>query len=328
MNKLDTISVKKLSWDRELTNSRLEFNVKGKDINHVIVNTLKRTGTSKVPIHTFINIDISENTSVYNNNYMKLRLKNLPVLGIKTDKNIFIKKKKKVTVNGEENIGFINIDDINMDVNENVNISSLDKLTMYLEYENKTDNIVSVGTDNCKFYVKEKQIKSPYPTDVQIIKLQPKQKIKLSAITELGIEELSSIFSPVSIFTYRENNDNDYDVFIEARGQLNELEILNIVQENISNDLDNIERYLPDDPVLEGQIVLKDIEHTLGNLLSSGLQTHSNIDFAGYNMPHPLDEKVLIHFKLNKGDIKSAIIDVIKYYKELFKKLNENIQKI
>ena len=79
---------------------------------------------------------------------------------------------------------------------------------------------------------------------------------------------------------------------------------------------------------MEGQIVLKNIEHTLGNLLSSGLQIHPNIDFAGYNMPHPLDNKILIHFKLNKGDIKSAIIDVIKYYKELFQKLDENIQKI
>ena len=327
MNKLDTISVKKISWDKEITNSRLELNIKGQNINHVIVNTLKRVGTSKVPIYTYENIDITENSSIYNNNYLKLRLKNLPVLGIKTEKPIFIKKlKTKQTT--EEDIGFINIDDINMNVNENINISSLDKLTMYLEHENKTDQIVSIGTDNCKFYLKEKEIKSPYNTDIQLIKLQPKQKIKFSAITELGIEDISSIYSPVSIFTYRENTDNDYDMFIESRGQLNELEILDIVKKNIINDLDNIEKLLPDDDILEGEIVLKDIEHTLGNLLSSGLQSHQSVAFAGYNMPHPLDNKVVLHFKLIKGNIKSVIIEVIEYYKKLFENLNTNIQKI
>lgn len=327
MNKLDSISVKKISWDKEITNSRLELNIKGQDINHVVVNTLKRVGTSKVPIYTYENIDITENSSIYNNNYLKLRLKNLPVLGIKTEKPIFIKK-QKIKQTTEEDIGFINIDDINMNVNESVNISSLDKLTMYLEYENKTDKILSIGTDNCKFYLKEKEIKSPYNIDIQLIKLQPKQKIKFSAITELGIEDISSTYSPVSIFTYRENTETDYDMFIESRGQLNELEILDIIKKNIINDLDNIEKLLPDEDILEGKIVLKDIEHTLGNLLSSGLQSHSSIVFAGYNMPHPLDNKIILHFKLIKGTIKSVLIEVIEYYKKLFENLNTNIQKI
>jgi DNA-directed RNA polymerase subunit L len=327
MEKIDNISVKKILWDRELTNSRLEFNIKGNNINNVIVNTYKRVGTSKVPIYTFTNTDITKNTSVYNNNYLKLRLKNLPVIGIKTEKDIFIPKKNKNQIE-EEEIGFINIDDINMNVNEDVNVSSLDKLTMYLEYENNSDEIVSVGTDDCKFYLKEKQIKSPYPTNVQLVKLQPKQIIKFSAITELGIEDISSIFSPVSIFTFRENSENDYDVFLESRGQLNEMEILRITYVNIMNDLDQIEKLLPEDNILEGKLTLNNIDHTLGNILSEGLQKHSNVIFAGYNMPHPLDTKIVLHFKLSKGNLKSIIIEVIEYYKKVFKLVNDNISKI
>ena len=328
MQKIGNISVKKLLWEKELTNSRLELNIKGDNINNVIVNTIKRVATSKVPIYTFTNIDITTNTSIYNNNYLKLRLKNLPVLGIKTETDIFVPKKEKKIEEENQDIGFINIDDVNMSVNENVNVSTLNKLTMYLEYENKTDETVSVGTDNCKFYLKEKQIPSPYPVDIQLVKLQSRQKIKFSAITELGIEETSAIFSPVSILTFRENQYNNYDMFVESRGQLNELEILNITYVNIQNDLKNILELLPDDDIKEGKLILKDIDHTLGNLLSEGLQNHPNVDFAGYNMPHPLDNKIVLHFKLNKDILKNITIDVINYYQKIFENLNTNIQNI
>lgn len=327
MLSVSNISVKQTLWERELVNSRLELNIKGKNINHVVVNTLKRVGTSKVPIFSFTNLNIHHNSSIFNNNYLKLRFKNLPVLGIKSNMTIYEPVKKKEEVEDEET-GFINIDDVNMKVDKDVNVSSLNKLTLYLEYENKTDKIVSVGTDDCKFYLKESQIKSPYPVNIQLIKLQPTQKIKLSAITELGIENMSSIYSPVSIFTYRENSENDYDLFLESRGQLNEYEILNITYSNIINDLENIIELLPNDKNLEGELVLKNIEHTLGNILSEGLQNHPNVDFAGYNMPHPLDNKILLHFKLNKGDLKSATIDVIKHYQNIFESLNKEIQKL
>ena len=284
MLSLSNISVKQNLWERELFNSRLEVNIKGKNINHKVVNTIKRIGTSKVPIFSFTNLNIHQNTSIFNNNYLKLRFKNLPVVGIKPDINIYKPIEEKKLDEIEEETGFINIDDVNMNVEKDINVSSLNKLTLYLEYENKTDKIVSVGTDDCKFYLKEKQIKSPYPVNIQLIKLQPSQKIKLSAITELGIENTSSIFSPVSIFTYRENNENDYDLILESRGQLNEYEILNITYSNIINDLENIVDLLPEDKNLEGKLVLKNIEHTLGNILSEGLQKHPNVDFAGYNM--------------------------------------------
>jgi DNA-directed RNA polymerase subunit L len=260
-----------------------------------------------------------------------LRIRNLPVLGIQADNNIFIPNNIDILNNNneqDENIGFIDIDNISMKVDNDINISTLQKLTLYLEYENKTDNIVSVGTDDCKFYLKEKQIPSPYPTNTQLIKLQPTQKIKLSAITELGIEDMSAIYSPVSICTFKENSDTDYDLILESKGQLNEKEILNAIYENIIFILNDLLKNLPDNNNLQGELILNNMDHTIGNLLSKGLQGHSSVEFAGYNMPHPLDNNIVLSFKLKKDTLKNITTDVVNFYKDLFQNLNKEIQKI
>lgn len=324
----NNINIKKISWDTELTNSRLEFNIAGKDIDNVIVNTLRRVCITDIPVYAFTNINITENTSIFNNNYLKLRLNNLPVLGIKSKKHIFTNTKNK-DIFIEEESNLVNMDDINLTINkDDVNISTLDKLTMYLNYENNTDEIVSVGTNNCKFYLKEKQIDSPYPINIQLIKLHPKQKISFSAITELGIEKSSSIFSSVSIFTFIEKSSDNYNIILESRGQLDEKEILDMCNSNIQNQLDNIGKLIPDDDSLEGKLILKKIDHTLGNILSSGLKRHNKVIFSGYSMPHPLDDKIVIHFKLKEGRIKSIIDDTLKYYKQIFNNVNEKIKLI
>ena len=43
MQKISKIDMKVLEWDKTNQDSRLEVNIKGKNINHVIINSLKRT---------------------------------------------------------------------------------------------------------------------------------------------------------------------------------------------------------------------------------------------------------------------------------------------
>jgi len=323
MESINKISVKKLLWDKEIVNSRLELNIQGKNINNTILNTLRRIGTTYVPIYAFTNIDITENTSIFNNNYLKLRLSNLPVFGIETDTNIFVKE--EIQVNKIDDVT-LNMDDVDMRIDDQVNISTLKQLTMYLEYHNQTTNIVTVGTNDCKFYFREKQIKTPYPVNIPIVKLQPDQKIKLSAITGLGIEEESSIFSPVSIFTFREKENNNYDLILESRGQINEKKILDIIYHNIINQLDKFYESIPSTKELEGTMSLENADHTLGNIISNGLQSHTSVEFGGYNMPHPLGNNILFHYKLKSSNIEKILQDIVNYYKQLFTKLNVEIQ--
>lgn len=326
MDKISNISVKKLLWDNTLLDSRLEFNIKGNGINYAVVNALRRVGTTDVPVYAFTDIDINENKSVFNNNYLKLNIENIPVIGISTDKDFYTVEKS--TEDEEDNsIMTMMIDDIELNTDDNIEMTNLKQLTMYLDYKNDTNNIVTVGTNECKFNVSEKQIKSPYPMNIPIVKLQSNQKIKLSAITSLGTENTSAIFSPVSIFTYKMKSDNEYDIILESRGQLSEKKILDIISKNLIKHLKYFYTLVPDDDDLVGKMILKNGEHTLGNLISLGLQSHKSVDFASYNMPHPLDSEIIFHYKLKSGKIKNICKDVIDYYIKLFQNINDLIQK-
>lgn len=73
---------------------------------------------------------------------------------------------------------------------------------------------------------------------------------------------------------------------------------------------------------LEGKIEIQNEDHTLGNLITRGMQQHSEVEFAGYNLPHPLIEKVIFHYKIKntkKVNIKTILNDVVDYYIELIK---------
>jgi DNA-directed RNA polymerase subunit L len=321
---MSKIEIKQNSWDKELMDSRLEFDIKG--ISHTIINTFRRVILTSIPIYSFSpeNITISENTSIFNNNYMKLRISNMPVFGIHSDNPIYSTPKKENVIKEEdEDLNDIDFNNKTQDVNS----STLKLLTMYLDYMNNSDEIVTVGTNDCKFYYAEKQINSPYPTNIPIIKLQPKQKFKMSAITKLGIEEISSIYSPVSIFTYKMLSEDHYTVIIESRGQLNEKQIFQYAYDNIKMMLGNFLTLIPDKNDINGKLMMKNGEHTLGNLIAEGLQQHKKVKFAGYNCPHLLDKKIIFHYELVKEDnIKDIISDIVKEYLEVFYKINKLVQ--
>jgi DNA-directed RNA polymerases I and III subunit RPAC2 len=324
---MNKIQIKKILWDQDKHNSRLEINLKGLDIDNVIVNTIRRTALTSIPIYAFTDIKITDNTSIFNNNYLKLRLKNFPALGIKSKEPIFLSNDNTV-LNNEIDIENNDELELNIDNDDKINVSSINQLTMYVDYENNTDEIVNVGTDNCKFYVKEKQIDTPYLVNIPLVKLQAKQKIKLSAVTELGTEESSAIFSPVSIFTFKQNDDNNYDLILESKGQLDELTILDFAIQNIQNNIDIIISKIPELETLKGKFILENIDHTLGCILAKGLQKENDVIFAGYSMPHPLDDKIVLQYELSKNNITNLIIKVLNNYKNIFNNLNEKIQSL
>jgi DNA-directed RNA polymerase subunit L len=322
------IEIKPVSWDKDLMSSRLEFEIKG--ISHTIINTFRRVILSNIPIYSFNNITISENSSVFNNNYMKLRISNMPVFGIHSDNPIYTPLVKEVKE--KEEMNDLNDLDINpQDDIANINSSSLKLLTMYLDYYNNTEETIIVGTDDCKFYYIEKQISSPYPKNIPIIKLQPKQKFKMSAITEMGIEEKSSIYSPVSIFAYKQISEDNFLVMIESRGQLDEKKIIQYAYDNIKMILDNFLQLILDIDIynnISGKIQMNNGDHTLGNLIAEGLQSHKKIKFAGYNCPHLLDKKIIFNYELNEksSDIKEIIKEIVKNYHDVFYKINKTVQ--
>ncbi len=317
------ITINNILWDKEPMNTRLEFDIEGDSVSHTIVNTYRRIILSVIPIYAFTDVKINKNTSIFNNNYMKLRINNLPVLGINCDNPIYIPKEKTDVIKEE-----LEMDDIEIETKQDdLNNSSLKLLTMYVDHVNNTNEIITVGTNDCKFYYAQKHINSPYSTNIPIIKLQPKQQFKMSAITELGIGEENAIFSSVSIFTYKMLSENKYTVILESRGQLDEKMILQYAFDNIKMVLTNFLELIPDKSDITGKLQMNNADHTIGNLISEGLQKHSKVKFAGYNAPHLLDKKIIFHYELKESfNIKTIMKDIVDEYLDIFNVINKLVQ--
>ena len=316
---MSNISVKMIEWIKTPLESRLEFNITG--VNHTVVNTFRRIILSIIPTYSFNNIIITTNSSVFNNNYMKLRIRNMAVLGIHSDEMIYV---PPVQIE-KDDTNELEIDILNEQ--KDVNSNSLKLLTMYINHTNETNNIITIGTNDCQFYLAEKQIKSPYDINIPIIKLQPTQQFKASAITELGIENISSIFSAVAIFTYKMINEKEYIVMFESRGQLNEKQIMQYAYENIKKLLNDFLNLIPDKNDIVGKLLMNNADHTIGNLIADGLVKHKKVKFAGYNSPHLLDTKIMFHYELiEETNIKEIMTEIVSHYIDVFEQINKLIK--
>jgi DNA-directed RNA polymerase subunit L len=337
MLKVNKTSLKVLNKETELGNSRLEFKISGPNVDYIVANTIRRTIMADVPIYAFGEFKFEKNSSVFHNNYIKLRLKHMPVWTIENSVD-FLEKIKAVpsTFNDMETIGEENDEDgdkVQLEVEKTLNSSTLKQLTMYINTKNKTNEIVTVTTNDAKFYYDEKQITSPYKVPIPIVKLQPGQEIAFSAITKIGTEEEDTMFTPICICVYKQVNNNEFDFVIESRGQIIEKRIVQVALINIERKLRNFNKLLTENKATtepedkqSGLIIVNNEDHTLGNLISRGMQQHSKVSFAGYNLPHPLGKKVNFHYKLeSNGEIKSVINDVVDYYSEVFSQIKKSI---
>ena len=299
--------------DKNKGATKLIFNIKGENINEVVLNTLRRTIEESVPIYNFDIFKFEKNTSVFHNTFMELRLRNMPVWGI--DNDVIFLNETKETINTHDSSD----DEFEYDTNKNIDTSTLKQLTMYINFKNNSNNIVTVSTENAKFYFAQEQITNPYYVHIPIIKLQPEQEISFSAITNINIEKNNPVYSPCSVCFFKIKSENDYDFILESRGQITEKRIINVAIQNIIKNMNNILKELKTHTYEnEGIIIINKENHTMGNLIARGLQQHSNIEFAGYNMPHPLSNIIHIHYKINKINIIKAFEDVIDYYTDLF----------
>lgn len=325
------LSIKNVSQDNTKGFSRLEFDITGKDVNHVIVNTLRRTVLSEIPIYAFTEFVFNKNNSVFHNNFIKNQIKNLPVWGV--DNKIEIFEKLKIIKN-EENEEDDNLDDnVDMSFDKKIDSTSLDQLTMYVDYANKINDVFSVTTEHAKFYFAQNQIPNPYPIPIQLVKLQKDQHINFTTVTSIGTEKDNAHFSPVSICVYEEKKEDHFRFFIESRGQITEKVILHRAIVNLNNKLENILQQITnnlntiDESKVEGRVEIKNEDHTIGNLLSRGLQNHKNVSFASYHLPHPLEKRVIIEYKLKSGKFINVLKDVTNEFIELFNKLDKLIEK-
>ena len=140
MQKIDKINFKILDYKKDLGDSKLKFTLAGNNINYIVANTIRRTIFSDIPIYAFNEFKFEKNTSIFHNNYLKLRLRQMPIWGIENtidflDINNDINKNEINDIDNE--IEDENDNEINITNDKNINISTLKQLTMYVNYKNK-----------------------------------------------------------------------------------------------------------------------------------------------------------------------------------------------
>lgn len=321
------------------------INIVGKTVNHVIVNTLRRVILSLIPIYGFdaSNINITKNTSVFNNDMMRLRLSNFPVYFSK-NLNSKYKNLKKIKydqiINPDNSLSFAkeleyraNLGSAELDVTlDNTTQNITNNLTIIINVKNTSENDimdVTTMTPGVKFYFEKEQISHIYANPLLIIQLQPGQEFVCTMISSLNIGLYNAIYRPCSMCHYEQLHENSYNLTVKSRRQINEKDIIiracKIIKEKIKNSesviIENISNYskhnniddleFSTEHLRNGTIVIEGEQHTMGNLISRFMQDHQNITYAGYKVGHPNVNQVEIEYSC-RTDIIAVIKDVCR----------------
>ena len=89
--------------------------------------------------------------------------------------------------------------------------------------------------------------------------------------------------------------------------------------------------YAPDSSMLNaGVFTFLDEDHTLGNPIRYYLCKNSNVKFAGYKIPHPLENKMIVRVQTNDSStpqeaLIKSINDIIGEFSDIEQQL-ENIE--
>ena len=312
------IKIKQKSFknDNTFQPNHLHLEISGKDVNYVLVNTIRRTILNNIPCYAFNEINILKNTSVYNNDYMRNRIEMFPIQNIKN--NFDFNEYKKLSVYTRNRSSYADNETEQTDNMDNLNV-----LNMYVNKRNNTKDMMNVTTDHCEFYNNGQKIKSIYDKPLLVCKLKPNEELELTAIANKGVGINHAKYSSCSTCVFEKINDNKFLLKIYPISQFSSEEIFNmsiqIIKFMIKELQDNFNK-TKFSSKSSGIITLENYSHTIGNLISRYLQDNNNIEFSGYKVDHLLVRNVSIHYKHN--DVKSINEILNKTLEKLIKLFN------
>lgn len=217
-------------------NNYLILGISGSKINNVVLNTLRRVIMELLPSYSFAkkDIDITKNTSIYNNDYMRLRLCQWPIFNIE-NLNETINKSSELEYEANLSTFEKQVEDLNI-IEEKERIAKAEKsqnFIMSINVKNTTSQVYNVTTDdeNVKFYYKGKITESPYKRSLLIIKLKPGEEFICTAASTLNIGLKGASCMPNSVCVFSEpdtesKNPTEYKFTLESLKQLTERELI------------------------------------------------------------------------------------------------------
>lgn len=314
MAKALKIIQKKYIKKKDLIDSHLTLEFNGIDIS--ILNAIRRVCFDDIPTYSFCDesIYIEENSSRFDNDYMRMRISQFTIPNIKNDityledsywKNINYKDDSREK-HPKDKLNFqIIVNSLN-DTNDILNVT--------------TNDIITIKNDQ-----KINPFNSKYPH--LIIKLKPGENFKCRAEGVLGIGHRNNIWSAIKIAYYEQKSDNDFIFNIKSCNQYEEYDILIKSCDIINHKLNLIKKKLENSQTNDKELitVISNEDHTIGNILTTDLQKNPNISYVGYSKPDLLIKEIKI--KIKSKD-KSPVLYLSKSCENLIKTFNTIKEKL
>lgn len=298
---------------KNINKNAIELSIKGKNVDYSTVNTLRRVILSEIPCYGLNrkNIFIENNTSVFDNDLMRIRISMLTIPDLKNDENYL----------HESNADIVNDDSINI----------------YLNEENIKPDIFPVTTDHLIFMKNGEKIKNPFlgykPS--LIIKLKPEQKFNFRAIATLGKARMNNLWAVTGPCYYKEKSEDDFNFFFETLGQLTHKEILVKACNIVVKKLEEIQVLIGDnykssslEKVKKIELTLENEDHTMGNLITTALQNHNNVVYAGFKKDHLMIDEIIIRLETTTFNPLKTFFEIITNLKDIYTKTKRNIEKL
>lgn len=337
------VRIKKIKTE-EPNEFRIEL--EGKNIDNSIVNALRRTVMSSIPIYGFhrsnIFIEVEKSKNMYNNDLIYNQIETLPIYDIPNyfdleNPELFLSSDVLKNLFGkfvQEKYTEEKTDEENANIDSN---KKLFKIELTITVKNNTDLDRYVSTHDAILKVDGK-ISNSYklrpPIDMLVLK--PNEEISLRAEANLGISKMNASYEATTNAVHDEITPMKYELWYETLGQLDKEIIFIKACVILTKKLEYLNQFINDKFAEEreiSEVIEIDIygeDHTLGNLLATILQKSEFVEKAGYVMKHPFIDKITLSYKLQKksklGPIK-VLSSCITYLANLFKVISDKVQK-
>lgn len=329
MSKFDiTISEVERRPLNDLDFSYLTLKLSGKDVNCIFLNTLRRCMIDNIPTYAFppqnITIPKDGNTSVFNNDQMRLRLSQLPILDTKLELAYLPNEFWK-----------------NVDYTKERTLHPLEKqIELNLNVNNTTNSVMFATTNDIKYYEDGQLIENKYNQNypIVLVELCPNQTFKCHMLSAIGVGENSAIWAGASNVYYKQVNE-DYQMTIESNGQFDEYELLWKACKYMQFKMEEIKSLLesqPKPPSSSVELTLMDDTYTPGNIICDILQNRKDVSYAGIYKLNQLIKTVIIRIDYVKEldnpyapiyETMNHIINMMKHTENLVYKLGGKYMK-
>lgn len=318
MSKTFDIKIKKLKYVETsgFQSSQLVLELSGSDINVIVANTLRRVAMDNIPVYAFAYINIEHNNSIYNNDMMRIRLRQLPIYDI-SNQEFYLHP-----------MFWENVDYNDKDRDRNHEATSIEAIINV--YNNSNENI-NVTTNDISLYIDNDLTQyKPRNKDqpILIIQLRPNETFKCQLRGCLGVGERDNIWSAAQV--YYDEQGGKIIFTIESFNQMTEFDVLEKACQYIKYKLEliktDIKMRVDQKEIIPNQTIIIDIlgeDHTICNLINDILQNNKKVLFSGISKPDHLIREM--KFKISTIDPKISPIEPFFESIDYLDKLMDNL---